>query len=146
MLKTGHQFNAFLDYVFDMQVDIGDNRIPLMTWSCCQEILWWYLKALLMTALGGCEVWFLHAGSSLSDFFLFISHFASVNEAILWKLLKKNKNKKLNQVEQEQGKKTADCLPIRGYWLLAQVFGKVKGNSKPKKVLIAHGTTYITVF
>lgn len=40
-----------------------------------------------MTALGGCEVLFLHAGSSLSDFFLFISHFASVNEAILWKLL-----------------------------------------------------------
>jgi len=32
----------------------------------------------------------LHAGSSLSfDFFLFISHFASVNEAILLKLLKK---------------------------------------------------------
>ena len=29
---------------------------------------------------------------------------------------KKNKNKKLNQVEQEQGgKKTADCLPIRRY-------------------------------
>ena len=60
---------------------------------------------------------------------------------------KKNKNKKLNQVEQEQGgKKTADCLPIRRYWLLAQVFGKVKGNSKPKKVLIPHGTTDITVF
>lgn len=59
-----------------------------------------------MTALGGCEVLFLHAGSSLSDFFLFISHFASVNEAILWKLLKKKKkNKKLNQVEQEQGQK-----------------------------------------
>lgn len=59
-----------------------------------------------MTALGGCEVLFLHVGSSLSDFFLFISHFASVNEAILWKLLKKkNKNKKLNQVEQEQGQK-----------------------------------------
>lgn len=59
-----------------------------------------------MTALGGCEVLFLHAGSSRSDFFLFISHFASVNEAILWKLLKKkNKNKKLNQVEQEQGQK-----------------------------------------
>lgn len=63
------------------------------------------LKSSLDDSLGGCEVLFLHAGSSLSDFFLFISHFASVNEAILWKLLKKNKNKKLNQVEQEQGQK-----------------------------------------
>lgn len=46
-------------------------------------------KSSLDDSLGGCEVLFLHAGSSLSDFFLFISHFASVNEAILWKLLKK---------------------------------------------------------
>lgn len=102
ILKTGRQFNAFLD----MQVDVGDNRIPLMSWSCCQGILWWYLKALLMTALGGCEVWFLHAGSSLSlDFVLFISHFASVNEAILLKLLKKRRKDETRSDRKGAGEK-----------------------------------------
>ena len=63
-------------------------------------------------------------------------------------IVKKNKQKQETKSGRTGagGKKTADCLPIRRYWLLAQVFGKVKGNSKPKKVLIPHGTTDITVF